>query len=87
MIDHTEVLEPCTRSRSSYGISMKLHVRDGHRKLQAATADEDEPDEAGKEPHAEVITQGTSSDVKCKGKYRIMVKGPARHGCGCCGGT
>ena len=55
--------------------------------LQATIADEDEPDEAGKEPHANVIAQGTSNGVKCKGKYRIMVKGTARHGCGCCGGT
>ena len=68
-------------------MSMKLHDRDGHREPQATIADKDELDEAGKVPHAKVITQGTSSDVKCKGKYRIKVKGPARHGCGCCGGT
>ena len=87
MIDHTKLFELRTRSRSSDCKSMELHDHDGHRKPQVTIADEDEPDEAGKESQDKVIAQGVSSDVKCKGKYRITVKGPARHGCGCCGGT
>ena len=36
---------------------------------------------------AEVMARSTSIDNKCKGKYRIKVKGAACHGRGCCGGT
>ena len=78
MKDRTEVSEHCARSRSSVGIGMKL---------QAAIAEDDVPGGVDDALHDKVISKGTSSRVKCKGKYRITVKGPARHGCGCCGGT
>ena len=78
MEDRTKVSEHCTRSRSSDGTGMKLQV---------AIAEDDVHDGVDDALHDKVISKGTSIHVKCKGKYRITVKGPARHGCGCCGGT
>ena len=81
MYDRTEVLELCTRSRSSNDTGMKMQIAIEEDALPGGDVDSS---------HVKVMVKaarGTAGDCKCIKKYRFTVKGPASCRSGCCRGT